>query len=609
MSANPMKQAIEQLKNMTLLYVEDEPSAREEIVYFLENRVKKLYTAKDGLEGYALFSENCDTIDIVITDIQMPGCNGLEMAEKIKALKPDTPIVITSAFNDSDYLFKAIETGINNYITKPVDLMQLIQKISSIAQQITMQQQLIQTRKSLEYYQKAIDQSTLLTKHDTNLKILSVNEKLCTLTGYSSEQLIGEEEFFLWEKRDREQHYDRFIKRLKEERYAHEIIYYHAKNNHPLIVDVTAFAIVDESDNIEGYIFIRNDITELFNYRKLLEERLNVNQKDLNEKIHFLNQYQKALDLGTALCRINISGQITYANNTFIGILGLEGQEVVGRNYFALCQFDNGFSGIGALKQNIYEKDVYNASVLHKAINGKNVYLNTAYIPIFDLERNVIEIVCIHHDLTTVIELNHEINDTQREIIYILGEVTESRSNETGNHIKRVAEYSALLAKYMGYDRHEVETIKIASTMHDIGKIAIEDAILKKPGKLTDEEFERMKEHASIGYNIFKNSKRPILQAAAIIAKEHHEKWDGSGYPQKLKGEEIHPYGRIVALADVFDALGTNRVYKKAWDIDRILTLFKEERGKHFDPQLIDIFFAHLDEFIIIRDTYADMEN
>ncbi len=609
MSANPMKQAIEQLKKMTLLYVEDEPSAREEIVYFLENRVKKLYTAKDGLEGYALFSENCDTIDIVITDIQMPGCNGLEMAEKIKALKPDTPIVITSAFNDSDYLFKAIETGINNYITKPVDLMQLMQKISSIAQQITMQQQLIQTRKSLEYYQKAIDQSTLLTKHDTSLKIVSVNEKLCALTGYSSDQLIGEEEFFLWEKREREQHYDRFIERLKEDRYAHEIIYYHAKNNHPLIVDVTAFAIVDESDNIEGYIFIRNDITELFNYRKLLEERLNVNQKDLNEKIHFLNQYQKALDLGTALCRINISGQITYANNTFIGILGLEGQEVVGRNYFALCQFDNGFSGIGALKQNIYEKDVYNASVLHKAINGKNVYLNTAYIPIFDLERNVIEIVCIHHDLTTVIELNHEINDTQREIIYILGEVTESRSNETGNHIKRVAEYSALLAKYMGYDRHEVETIKIASTMHDIGKIAIEDAILKKPGKLTDEEFERMKEHASIGYNIFKNSKRPILQAAAIIAKEHHEKWDGSGYPQKLKGEEIHPYGRIVALADVFDALGTNRVYKKAWDIDRILDLFKEERGKHFDPQLIDIFFAHLDEFITIRDTYTDMEN
>jgi PAS domain S-box-containing protein len=609
MSANPMKQAIEQLKKMTLLYVEDEPSAREEIVYFLENRVKKLYTAKDGLEGYALFSENCDTIDIVITDIQMPGCNGLEMAEKIKALKPDTPIVITSAFNDSDYLFKAIETGINNYITKPVDLMQLMQKISSIAQQITMQQQLIQTRKSLEYYQKAIDQSTLLTKHDTSLKIVSVNEKLCALTGYSSDQLIGEEEFFLWEKREREQHYDRFIERLKKDRYAHEIIYYHAKNNHPLIVDVTAFAIVDESDNIEGYIFIRNDITELFNYRKLLEERLNVNQKDLNEKIHFLNQYQKALDLGTALCRINISGQITYANNTFIGILGLEGQEVVGRNYFALCQFDNGFSGIGALKQNIYEKDVYNASVLHKAINGKNVYLNTAYIPIFDLERNVIEIVCIHHDLTTVIELNHEINDTQREIIYILGEVTESRSNETGNHIKRVAEYSALLAKYMGYDRHEVETIKIASTMHDIGKIAIEDAILKKPGKLTDEEFERMKEHASIGYNIFKNSKRPILQAAAIIAKEHHEKWNGSGYPQKLKGEEIHPYGRIVALADVFDALGTNRVYKKAWDIDRILDLFKEERGKHFDPQLIDIFFAHLDEFITIRDTYTDMEN
>ena len=609
MSANPMKSAIRHLKNMTLLYVEDEPSAREEIVYFLENRVKKLYVAKDGLEGYERFSQNSETIDIVITDIQMPGCNGLEMAEKIKALKPDTPVVVTSAFNDSDYLFKAIETGISNYITKPVDLMQLVQKIASIAQQISMQQELVQTRKSLEYYQKAIDQSTLLTKHDTDLKILSVNEKLCALTGYSKEQLIGEEEYFLWEKREQEQHYREFTEKLLTEQFAHQVISYHTTNNHPVIVDLTAFAIINEAGDTDGYIFIRNDITELFNYRKILEERLNVNQQDLNEKIHFLNQYQKALDLGTALCRINISGEITYANNTFIGILGLEGQEVVGRNYFALCQFNNGFSGIGALKQNIYEKDVYNASVLHKAINGKNIYLNTAYIPIFDMERNVIEIVCIHHDLTTVIELNQEINDTQREIIYTLGEVTESRSNETGNHIKRVAEYTALLAKYMGYDRQEIETIKIASTMHDVGKIAIEDAILKKPGKLTEEEFTRMKEHAEIGYNIFKNSRRPILQAAAIIAREHHEKWDGTGYPQQLKGEEIHPYGRIVALADVFDALGANRVYKKAWDMERILDLFREERGKHFDPKLTDIFFAHLDEFIAIRDTYTDMEN
>ena len=142
--------------------------------------------------------------------------------------------------------------------------------------------------------------------------------------------------------------------------------------------------------------------------------------------------------------------------------------------------------------------------------------------------------------------------------------------------------------------------------MHDIGKIAIEDDILKKPGKLTDEEFNRMKEHSIIGYNMFKNSNRPILQAAAIIARDHHEKWNGTGYPNGLKEEEIHPFGRIVAIADVFDALGSDRVYKKAWDLEKIYALFKEERGRHFDPELIDLFFEHIDEILAIRNKYKD---
>ena len=609
MSNNPMKQAIDALRQITILYVEDESSAREEVVFFLESRVRKLYVAQDGKEGTLFFQEHQNEIDIVVTDIQMPQQNGLEMAAEIKMIKPDIPIIITSAFNDSDYLFKAIEIGISHYITKPIDLMQLVYKTAQIAQQCNIQKELAKTRKSLEHYQKAIDRSTLLTKHDIKMRITSVNEKLCTLTGYDKDRLIGEEEGFLWEKREKIQDYDGFVKRLLKEKFAHEVVYYHTALNRPLIVDLTAFAILDEEDEAEGYIFIRNDITELFNYRKILEERLNVNQKDLNEKIHFLNQYQKALDLGTALCRIDIGGIVTYANTTFIELLKLKDQQVIGQNYFSLCQFDNGFNSIDAMKQNIFEEGVYNASVLHKAINGKNIYLNTAYIPIFDLEQNIIEIVCIHHDLTAVIELNQEINDTQREIIYTLGEVTESRSNETGNHIKRVAEYTAILAKYMQYDHQEIETIKIASTMHDVGKIAIEDAILKKPGKLTDEEFTRMKEHAIIGYNIFKNSKRPVLQAASIIAKEHHEKWDGSGYPEGLRGEEIHPYGRIVALADVFDALGSDRVYKKAWEMERILDFFKEQRGKHFDPKITDIFFEHLSEFLAIRDKYRDGNN
>jgi response regulator RpfG family c-di-GMP phosphodiesterase len=129
---------------------------------------------------------------------------------------------------------------------------------------------------------------------------------------------------------------------------------------------------------------------------------------------------------------------------------------------------------------------------------------------------------------------------------------------------------------------------------------------LKKPAKLTVEEFDIMKEHSIIGYNILKDSKRDILKAAAIVAKEHHEKYDGSGYPFGLKGEEIHIYGRITALADVFDALGSERCYKEVWEDEKIFQLFKDEKGKHFDPKLVDLFFDNLDKFLQIRGRYKD---
>ncbi|MCZ8512052.1 HD domain-containing protein [Paenibacillus filicis] len=203
--------------------------------------------------------------------------------------------------------------------------------------------------------------------------------------------------------------------------------------------------------------------------------------------------------------------------------------------------------------------------------------------------------------------LTSEIEETQKEIIFTMGEIGESRSKETGNHVKRVAEYSYILALGLGMSKEEAELLKIASPMHDIGKVAIPDDVLKKPGKLTDEEFDIMKSHTMIGYNLLKNSKRRILQTAAIVAYEHHEKWNGRGYPRGLQGEEIHIYGRITAIADVFDALGSERVYKPAWDLERILNLFKEERGQHFDPNVVDAFMEQLTAIFKVRDEYSDL--
>ena len=209
-------------------------------------------------------------------------------------------------------------------------------------------------------------------------------------------------------------------------------------------------------------------------------------------------------------------------------------------------------------------------------------------------------------DVTEVIELNDAIEETQREVIYAMGEIGETRSKETGNHVKRVALYSKELALLYGLSAQEAERLQMASPMHDIGKVGIPDAILNAPRKLTLEEFETMKTHATLGYDMLKNSNKPILQAAAIVANEHHEKWNGSGYPNALSGENIHIFGRITAVADVFDALGSERVYKKAWDLEKIIELFKAESGQHFEPQLIRLFLANLDTFLAIRDSFKD---
>lgn len=213
----------------------------------------------------------------------------------------------------------------------------------------------------------------------------------------------------------------------------------------------------------------------------------------------------------------------------------------------------------------------------------------------------------LQQKLQEVKDLSAEIEETQREVVFTMGAIGESRSKETGNHVRRVAEYSYLFAKYYGLAEKECTMLKQASPMHDIGKIAIPDAILNKPARLTAEEFDKMKEHARLGFEMLEYSSRPLLKMASIVAYEHHEKWNGKGYPEGTSGEDIHIYGRITAIADVFDALGSERVYKPAWNDEKIFSLFKEERAEHFDPKLIDIFFEHMDEFLSVRDELKDI--
>lgn len=199
-----------------------------------------------------------------------------------------------------------------------------------------------------------------------------------------------------------------------------------------------------------------------------------------------------------------------------------------------------------------------------------------------------------------------EILARERETVMRLAKAAEYRDPETGAHILRMAHYSRIIAGQLGLTEDEQDMILQAAPMHDVGKLGTPDHILLKPGRLTPEEFDIMKRHAPDGYEILRDSSSPMLQMAARIALSHHEKFDGSGYPNGTRGEDIPLEGRIVAVADVFDALTSERPYKKAWPVDDAVKLLKDGRGAHFDPACVDAFLSNWDGVMAIKDHYRD---
>ena len=199
-----------------------------------------------------------------------------------------------------------------------------------------------------------------------------------------------------------------------------------------------------------------------------------------------------------------------------------------------------------------------------------------------------------------------ELHHTRLEIVQRLGKAAEYRDEETGNHILRMSHTSALLARALGWSESDCDLILNASPMHDIGKIGIPDAILRKPGKLDAEEWEIMKTHAEIGARLLDGDDSTLMQMARDIASCHHEKWDGSGYPRGLTGEAIPLAARIAALADVFDALTSERPYKQAWTIEAAMAWIRDGGGRHFDPQLIELFEDNLPAILQIRERFSE---
>lgn len=235
------------------------------------------------------------------------------------------------------------------------------------------------------------------------------------------------------------------------------------------------------------------------------------------------------------------------------------------------------------------------------------LYIEGSLPGLDDVDRNLVEVFVSNATIALGnLFLNQEIEMTQREVLYTLGEFAECRSEEVNRHVARVSKLTALIGNKLGLDNEDCEMLQLAAAMHDVGKIALSNELLEKTGPLTNDEWETVQEHCQFGYQLLNRAKRPLLKLAAIIAYQHHERWDGTGYPQGLSGEKIHLYGRIVAVADVFDALGNTRSYKEAWPLEQIVDYFQQQRGRHFDPQLTDLLLENIEEFAELREVYSD---
>jgi putative two-component system response regulator len=213
-------------------------------------------------------------------------------------------------------------------------------------------------------------------------------------------------------------------------------------------------------------------------------------------------------------------------------------------------------------------------------------------------------------DLTAALErlrgVNAQLLEASRDTVMRLARAAEYRDGDTGEHVERMSSYAQVIARQMGMTVEDQALIKLAAPMHDVGKIGIRDSVLLKQGRLTDDEWQQMREHPSIGARILAGSRSKLLQMAEQIAAAHHEKWDGTGYPNAAQGENIPLVGRIVALADVFDALTTPRVYKDAWSVDDAVAHIQRERGRHFDPKVVAAFEQCLDSLLEVRAAYLE---
>lgn len=601
-------QRLESNKNETILIVDDATVVQRQLSYLLKPRNYNLLQAKTAQKALNLMKEH--TVDLVILDLELPGMHGSEFLDIIKKnpAYATLPVLILSGHDDAALISKLYKLGASEFLKKPFINEEISLKVDFWIDYNRKTNQLTCQQAILMDYKNAIDSSTIVSKTDAKGIITYVNPMFCAISGYSEDELIGKPHNIVRDPDMPRNVFQELWDTIKSKKSWHGIIKNRKKDGTSYYVDSFIHPILDANKNLVEYIGIRTDITEHQLFKEKLQLELNITSNNYQESLSLRKEYEKAIQESAILTRIDTSRRIIYANELFCETMGYTLSELQGQTH-GMMHHPDYIERIKEVWKTVESGKIWKGILCYLHKDGHSIWFDTVLIPIYNAHGDIIEYMAIRHDVTETISIHQEMEETQKELIFKMSEVAESRNKETGNHIRRVAFYSRLLALKAGLSEEDAHILFTASPMHDIGKIATPDHILLKPGKFEPDEWEIMKKHSEIGFNILKGSNRPILQAAAIVAHEHHEKYDGTGYPRQLSGEDIHIFGRITAIADAFDALGSVRPYKKAWELSRILELFEAEKGKHFDPRLMNLFMNHLDEFLVIRDKFSDAES
>ena len=592
-------QAFEVLKSLSLLYVEDDTATREELAMILEPWLGELHVASDGQAGLALFTEKRP--DIVVTDIQMPKISGLVMSGKIRELVPGQPIVVVSAYNDVEYLFRAIELGIDHYVTKPVNVELLLKKLATMANGILAIRERERNQTLLAQYKTLVDQSAIVCKFSLSGHITYGNDKLCEISGYALGDLIGRDISDLNHESEPPDSCKNILEQLKGGSRWTGMARKRTRTGELFVVESSLVPILDEHGAVTEVVSLDVDVTEHYKVYENLVETLSNSNRSFVEQRHFFAEYKRALELGSCICVTDRQHRIISTNKQFEALIGYRSDELKGRHVSDIMPDVSADRCLDQVQQ-ANKEHFASRSSRFLGSNGRELQFSVGFVGVHNVAGEVESIIMICQDITESTRLSREISETQRELLFMLGEVVETRSLETGQHIRRVAQVARFLAIKAGLSEEASDLIEMAAPMHDIGKVGIADVILNKPGKLDPAEFEEMKKHADIGFRILGKVESPLIGVAAAIAHEHHERFDGHGYPNGIRGVDISLEARIVSIADVLDALASSRSYKKAWNDQQIRAYFLAQRGLQFDPDLVDLLLTHWETVQALRD-------